>query len=166
MEKQTAHQKDTEVRSSEEGPRDGIPGRERLLLCSDPIIPLPSRWQLDLEGPGFTADSRAPSCQLPPSSPVLLIAPESGSHTPCLMLCSILAALVNMQSASPSHKFSLYTHSQKVFFKKIFYLLIFRERGREGEREGEKHECERETSIGCLSYAARPGTKSATTNVT
>ena len=26
-------------------------------------------------------------------------------------------------------------------FKKIFYLFIFRERGREGEREGEKHQC-------------------------
>ena len=26
-------------------------------------------------------------------------------------------------------------------FFKIFYLFIFRERGREGEREGEKHQC-------------------------
>ena len=26
------------------------------------------------------------------------------------------------------------------FFKR-FYLFIFRERGREGEREGEKHQC-------------------------
>ena len=26
-------------------------------------------------------------------------------------------------------------------FKKIFYLFIFREKGREGEREGEKHQC-------------------------
>ena len=26
-------------------------------------------------------------------------------------------------------------------FKKIFYLFIFRVRGREGEREGEKHQC-------------------------
>ena len=26
------------------------------------------------------------------------------------------------------------------FFFKIFYLLIFRERGKEGEREGEKHQ--------------------------
>ena len=25
--------------------------------------------------------------------------------------------------------------------KKRFYLFIFRERGREGEREGEKHQC-------------------------
>ena len=34
-----------------------------------------------------------------------------------------------------------------------FYLFIFRERGREGEREGEKHWCVRDTSIGCLSNA-------------
>ena len=27
------------------------------------------------------------------------------------------------------------------FFKKRFYLFIFRGRGREGEREGEKHQC-------------------------
>ena len=39
---------------------------------------------------------------------------------------------------------------------------LFRERGREGEREGEKHRCERETYIGCLSYAPQPGTKPAT----
>ena len=28
----------------------------------------------------------------------------------------------------------------KSFFKR-FYLFIFREKGREGEREGEKHQC-------------------------
>ena len=36
-----------------------------------------------------------------------------------------------------------------LFFFKC-YLFIFRERGREGEREGEKHWCERETSVSCL----------------
>ena len=34
-----------------------------------------------------------------------------------------------------------------------FYLFTFRERGREGEREGEKNRCVRDTSIGCLPYA-------------
>ena len=29
-------------------------------------------------------------------------------------------------------------------------LLIFKERGTEGGRRGEKHQCERETSVGCL----------------
>ena len=31
-----------------------------------------------------------------------------------------------------------------------FYLFTFREKGREREREGEKHQCGRETSIICL----------------
>ena len=38
----------------------------------------------------------------------------------------------------------------------IFYLFVFRERGRDGEREGEKHQCERETSIICLLYGPCP----------
>ena len=29
----------------------------------------------------------------------------------------------------------------RLFFFLRFYLFIFRERGREGEREGEKHQC-------------------------
>ena len=33
------------------------------------------------------------------------------------------------------------------------YVFTFRERGREGEREGEKHRYVRETSIGYLSHA-------------
>ena len=28
-----------------------------------------------------------------------------------------------------------------IFFLKIFIYLLFRERGREGERDGEKHQC-------------------------
>ena len=32
-------------------------------------------------------------------------------------------------------------HNCILFKKKQFYLLIFRKRGREGEREGEKHQC-------------------------
>ena len=43
-----------------------------------------------------------------------------------------------------------------LFFSK-FYLFIFRERGRKGEREGEKHPCERETFIGCLLQAPNQG---------
>ena len=37
-------------------------------------------------------------------------------------------------------------HSRKIF--KRSYLFVFIERGKEGEREGEKHPCERETSPG------------------
>ena len=40
----------------------------------------------------------------------------------------------------------MFFKSEKKFLKyfslkKTFYLFIFRERGREGEREGEKHQC-------------------------
>ena len=38
------------------------------------------------------------------------------------------------------------------FFLKI-YLFTFRERGREGEREGEKQQCARDTLMGCLLHA-------------
>ena len=43
-------------------------------------------------------------------------------------------------------------------FKNLFiYLFIFRDWGREGEREGEKCWCARDTSIGCLSYTPYRG---------
>ena len=47
-------------------------------------------------------------------------------------------------------------------FSNFFKFLIFREKGREGERKGEKHQCEREISIGCLPYVPQLGTKYAT----
>ena len=42
-----------------------------------------------------------------------------------------------------SLKYLKHTADKKLFFffKKDFYLFIFREKGREGEREGEKHQC-------------------------
>ena len=42
----------------------------------------------------------------------------------------------------------------KLPLKKRFYLFIFRER----EREGEKHRCEREPAVGCLLHSPWPGT--------
>ena len=36
------------------------------------------------------------------------------------------------------------------------------ERGKEGEREGEKYQCERERSIGFLPYMPQPGMGSTT----
>ena len=38
-------------------------------------------------------------------------------------------------------------------------LIDFRGRAREGEKKGEKHWCERETSISCLSYVPRNGNR-------
>ena len=48
-----------------------------------------------------------------------------------------------------------------IIFKR-FYLFIFRERGREGEWGGEKHQCETGTSTGCLLQLHQPGTWPAT----
>ena len=41
-------------------------------------------------------------------------------------------------------------------------LFIFRERGRDEEREGQKHQCARETLISCLSHTRWQGTWPAT----
>ena len=56
-------------------------------------------------------------------------------------------------------KLALINSSDYFSFKKIFYLSIFRERGREGKRGGVKHRCVRNTLISCLSHAPnwRPG---------
>ena len=39
----------------------------------------------------------------------------------------------------------------------VFKHFIFREKGKEGEREGEKHQCVRGTSMSCLSCAPNQG---------
>ena len=49
----------------------------------------------------------------------------------------------------------------QLFFKDIMHLF-FRERGRDGEREGEKHQCVREILIDCLAHAPQPGTAPTT----
>ena len=43
-----------------------------------------------------------------------------------------------------------FVESSYAFFQKIFLKFISIERGLGGEREGEDHQCERETSISCL----------------
>ena len=42
-------------------------------------------------------------------------------------------------------------------FLKIFYLFTFTERGREGERQREKHRHVRDPSISCLSHVPNWG---------
>ena len=52
-----------------------------------------------------------------------------------------------------------------LMYWKYLYFTFFKregERGREGEREGEKHQCERKTLISYLSYIPWPGTEPAT----
>ena len=51
---------------------------------------------------------------------------------------------------------------QILFSFKIFQKCIFTEKGREGERAGEKHQCVRETFISGLPYTSQLGTKPAT----
>ena len=51
--------------------------------------------------------------------------------------------------------------SEYLNFSHIFFFFFFgdRERGKEGEREGEEHQCEREASISSLSHVSQPGTQ-------
>ena len=51
---------------------------------------------------------------------------------------------------------------RKNYFLFYIYLFIFRERVRDEEREGDKHQCEREKSTSCLSYMTQLGTEPAT----
>ena len=52
---------------------------------------------------------------------------------------------------------SLIDVSFLLFFFLRFYLFIFRERGSDGEREGEKHWCMRDTLVSCLSLTPKGG---------
>ena len=51
----------------------------------------------------------------------------------------------------------LKVNKRNILFKKDFIYFIFRERGQEGERGGERHRCVSETSTDCLSYTFQPG---------
>ena len=56
-------------------------------------------------------------------------------------------------------KSSLEALTSPFFYKKKIYY--YQTEGREGERKGKKHQCERETWIGCLPYDPNggPGTQ-------
>ena len=77
---------------------------------------------------------------------------QVSSNIPCWLLC--LGSTKGGTFVSEQLFFFFF------FFFERFYLFIFRERGREGEREWEVNV--RETLIGCLSYAPRPRTKPTT----
>ena len=44
----------------------------------------------------------------------------------------------------------------------FIYSFLFRDRGGKGEREEEKHQCKRATSVGYFPYLPRPGTEHTT----
>ena len=86
----------------------------------------------------------------------------------------VLSEVLDIQS-SHIHLFSFDPHSSEksqdwLFFSwhfflsllKIFIYLLLRERGTEGERKGEKHQCVRDTLIVCLSHSPNRGTWPAT----
>ena len=68
---------------------------------------------------------------------------------------------------SPDSKLSAFSASSQLRYDSPFriacgffflrFYLFFREKGREGVREGQKHQCTRETSIGCLSHTLNGG---------
>ena len=67
-----------------------------------------------------------------------------------LLVCALTRDWTCNLGASGQHsnQLSYLARVHYSFFKKDFYLFIFRERRRERERKGEKHQCAREASIG------------------
>ena len=53
-------------------------------------------------------------------------------------------------------------NSINTYLENLNMFIDFREGKEEREREMKKNQCERETSIGCFSYAARLGVKPTT----
>ena len=73
-------------------------------------------------------------------------------YSELLYRVSFLSGFQNM-TLTPILSATSTIHTPSCFtlnFFLTFYLFIFRERGRKGEREGVKPWCEKETSIGCL----------------
>ena len=78
-------------------------------------------------------------------------------RVPYLFWIKVLYQTCNLQIFSSSLWLILFSYK---YFLKIFF--IFRARGREGDREGEKRRCVRETLISCPSRAPHPGSECAT----
>ena len=85
----------------------------------------------------------------------------------CSFVCSLIHSLFNnyLQSTRYLLGFDLIikiqqwtSHNLSLKFLKNFIYLLFRESRREEEREGEKDQCARDISIGCLLHAPSWGT--------
>ena len=92
---------------------------------------------------------------------------EGRSSFDCVLLLlqtsiSLTISLIYDSSKHPPiyYKWLLWLNNERtLFFFLRFYLFIFRERGREGKREGEKHQC---VVVSCVpptgDLACNPGT--------
>ena len=77
--------------------------------------------------------------------------------------CSHICANLNQRETRATGSIVLSPSLVSFFFFLRFYVFIFREKGKEAEREGEKHQCERETMMGCLFYVLQLGSSKPTT---
>ena len=74
--------------------------------------------------------------------------------------CIFKTYLLSHQKVKNENQSKVSNFKLKLFFQEFLWLFFFKdfiylflERGREGEREGEKHWCVRDTTISCLSRA-------------
>ena len=85
---------------------------------------------------------------------------KAGLHLQACETQFILVLFINYCIIFHTNNFcpTLYIFPTFLGFIFRFYLYIFRQRGREAEREGAKHQCVRKISIGSLSHAVQLGT--------
>ena len=104
---------------------------------------------LPLEDSPLAGSATDANCRAVSAPPKITLKKRNSSNTSCSYF---LAQNMILEDRS------LILSQSKLDFKNFFFILfIFRERGREGDTEGEKHGCERDTSIGCLSHARNWG---------
>ena len=112
-----------------------------VFFSSTPLLPsslwtcLPLAWELScpISFYFYKSPFSSVSCIFSPEGLRCLFLPFSAPIFSFLSLGTIFKIL---QCNIPNIKFSIFNH-----FKRRFYLFIFRERRREGEREGENHQC-------------------------
>ena len=94
---------------------------------------------------------------------VLLILPSWHLSIPYSHCHHLNSAFINfcLSCCNNSTAFLCFQYFIFLIFK-IFYLFIFRERGGEGEREGENHPCEKESSFSWLPYMPWAGKEPTT----
>ena len=94
-----------------------------------------------------STSTRLPSAWLPPAARVVMQGPKLGWARTCFQALSATNVL---------KRFILFYF---IFIPLLRTCLLILERGEGRERKGAPHQCERETSIGCLSYPPCPWTR-------